>query len=97
MALDPALSFEGVRHDIDPEMGLPARPVPGMAFVLMGFVHHLEALRREGFGQLSRDDVGGVHAAELGKAASRGQSLHCGGSRCAMPICQVLKASLAGA
>ncbi len=51
MALDPALSFEGIRHDIDPEMGLPAGPVPGMAFVAVGFVLHLQALRREGFGQ----------------------------------------------
>ncbi len=40
MALDPGLPFERLRHDIDPEMSLPARPVPGMAFVLVRFVHH---------------------------------------------------------
>ena len=35
MALDPALSFEGGRHDIDPEMRLAARSVAGMAFMKM--------------------------------------------------------------
>ena len=63
MALEPGLSFEGVRHDIDPEVSLPARPVPGMAFMLVRFVHHLEALRREGLGQLLCDEIGGSHAA----------------------------------
>ena len=56
MAFDPGLSFEHVRHDIDPEMGLPARPVPGMAFVLVQFVHHIEALGRKSLGQLLCDD-----------------------------------------
>ena len=51
VALDPALPFEGVRHDIDPEMGLPARPVPGMAFVAVGFILHFQAVRRESFGE----------------------------------------------
>ena len=62
MAFDPGLSFERLRHDIDPEMSLPARPVPGMAFVLVRFVHHLEALRRESLGQLLCDEIGGAHA-----------------------------------
>jgi hypothetical protein len=44
-------------------MSLPARPVPGMAFVLVRFVHHLEALRRESLGQLLCDEIGGSHAA----------------------------------
>ena len=35
MAFDPALPFEGLRHDIDPEMRLAARPVAGMAFMQM--------------------------------------------------------------
>ncbi len=34
MALDPALSAERLRHDIDPEMGLSARPVAGVALML---------------------------------------------------------------
>jgi len=33
MAVDPALPFEGLRHDINPEMSLAARPVAGMAFM----------------------------------------------------------------
>ena len=72
--LEPALSFERVRHDIDPVMRLPARPVPGMAFVLVRFVHHLEALRGESFGQLTRDNVCGLHAAGLMQTVQRGQS-----------------------
>ena len=66
VAFQPGLSFERVRHDIDPEMGLPARPVSGVALVPVRFVHHLEALRGESFGQLARDKIGGLHAAELG-------------------------------
>ena len=65
VAFEPGLTFEGLRHDIDPEMGLPARPVAGMAFVLVGFVLHLEALRRESLGQLLCDEIGGSHAVPL--------------------------------
>jgi hypothetical protein len=63
MALDPGLTFERLRHDIDPEMSLPARPVPGMALVLVGFVLHLEALGAESLGQFLCDEIGGSHAA----------------------------------
>ena len=52
VALDPALPFERAGHDIDAEMRLPARPMPGMTFMLVRFVHHVEALRRKGLGQL---------------------------------------------
>ena len=45
VALEPALSAEGVRHDMNAEMGFPARPMPGMSHVLVGFVDHVEALR----------------------------------------------------
>ena len=44
--LEPGLSFEGFRYNINAIMSLPARPVSGMAFVLVGFVQHLKALRR---------------------------------------------------
>ena len=71
VALDAGLSFERVRHDIDPEMGLPARPVPGMAFVAVGFVFHRQALRREGFGQFPCDNVSGSHAVPLGNGGVR--------------------------
>ena len=47
VALDPALSVERLRHDMNPEMGLAARPVAGVALVLMRFIHNIEALRRE--------------------------------------------------
>lgn len=53
MALQPGLSFERLRHDIDPEMRLPARSVPGMAFVLVRFVDYVEAFRGESFAQLT--------------------------------------------
>ncbi len=46
VALQPGHSFEQFRHYINAEMGLPARLVPGMTFVLVGFIHHLKALRR---------------------------------------------------
>ena len=35
VALDPALPFEGRRHNIDPEMRLAARPVAGVALMQM--------------------------------------------------------------
>ncbi len=35
VALDPALPFEGRRHNINPEMRLAARPVAGMALMQM--------------------------------------------------------------
>ena len=56
VTLDPALPFERAGHDIDSEMSLPARPMPGMAFMLMRFIHHIEALRRKSLGQLLCDE-----------------------------------------
>lgn len=35
MAFDPALPFEGRRHNIQPEMRLAAWPMAGMAFMQM--------------------------------------------------------------
>jgi len=67
VTFEAGLPFKSLRYDIDTIMSLPARPVPGMAFVLVGFVHHLEALRRESLGQLSCDEIGGSHAARLGE------------------------------
>ncbi len=51
---EPTLSAEGLRHDMDPEMGFSARPMSGMPGVLVGLVNHVEALRRESPGQLVR-------------------------------------------
>ena len=55
MASDPALPSEGVSYNIDPEMGLSARPVSGVAFMLMRFVEYLQSQRSEGLGQLPRN------------------------------------------
>ena len=56
------LSFEGIRHDIDAEVSLSGRPMPGMAFMLVRFIKHIEALRRESIGQLLCDHIDGSHA-----------------------------------
>jgi hypothetical protein len=68
MTLDAGLSFERVRHNIDPVVSLPARPVPGMTLVLVRFINHFEALGRESLGQLFCDEIGGSHAARLGES-----------------------------
>ncbi|HJX20385.1 MAG TPA: hypothetical protein VJ454_05295, partial [Steroidobacteraceae bacterium] len=61
VALEPALSAKRFRHDINPEMSLSARPVPSMPGVLVGFIHHLDALGREHRTQLFRDDIAHCH------------------------------------
>jgi hypothetical protein len=66
VALEPALPPERLRHNIHPEMALPARPVARMALVLVGFVDHPDAFRGESFGQLSCDEVGEPHGLGLG-------------------------------
>lgn len=53
MTRDPALPSERVGHDINPEMRLSTRPMPGMAFVLMGFIKHSQAKRSERVRELS--------------------------------------------
>src|SRR5882724_6929509 len=70
MTLEPALSFERLRHDINSEMGLAARPVAGMPDVLMGFVHHVETFRGESCRQLLRDEIAGCHGVGLPGAFS---------------------------
>ena len=67
VALQPGLPFERLRHDIDAEVSLPARPVPGMTLVLVRFINHFEALRHESLGQLLCDEIGGSHIARLGE------------------------------
>ena len=59
VTFDAGLSLERIRHDIDPIVGLPARPVSGVAFMLLRFVNYFEALRREGGAQLFCDEIGG--------------------------------------
>jgi hypothetical protein len=96
VTLEPGLTFEGVRYDIDPEMGLPARPVSGVARVLMGFINHVEALRLESPGQLLCDEIGGSHAARL-KDGQRAGQWPLGGGIAAVRNCQVLNLSSAKA
>src|SRR5436190_1846817 len=59
--LDPALPPEGFRHNINAEVRFFSGPMAGMAFVLVGFVHHVEAFGCESFSQLSRDDIFRLH------------------------------------
>jgi hypothetical protein len=47
----------------------------GVAFVLVGFIDHAQAFRRESLGQLLRDQiVGSRHGSGLAMTGSRGQS-----------------------
>ena len=71
--LQPGHAFEDFRHYIDAKMGLPARPMPGMAFMLVRFVDHREALRGESLGQLFCDAIGGSHGNGLMDAGGDGQ------------------------
>ena len=43
VAIEPAPAAKCLGHDGNPEMGLAARPRAGVAFVLMGFIGHVEA------------------------------------------------------
>ncbi len=47
VTFEPGLTFERFRYDINAVVRLPTWPVPGMAFVLVRFVKHLQALGRE--------------------------------------------------
>jgi hypothetical protein len=62
VTLKPALTFEGLCHDIDPEVRLPTRSVPGVAFVFVRLVLDPDAVGRQSLGQLSCDDVLDAHA-----------------------------------
>ena len=61
VAVDPALPFERIRHNIDPEVGFTARPVAAMAFMQMRFVYDVEAFGMKSLPQLLRDVVFGCH------------------------------------
>src|ERR1041385_2311310 len=73
VALDPALPFEGLRHNINPEMRLSARPVAGMTFVLVRLIEHAQAFGRESLGQLLRDEIMSSHRSGLAIAGTYGQ------------------------
>ena len=61
MALYPALSTKGFRHNIEAEMSLAAGPMARMAFVAMRFILNMEALGRESVAQLFRDQIACMH------------------------------------
>ena len=44
---DPALSPERLRHDMNPEMGLPAWTMAGVPLVSVRLIDHVQALRRK--------------------------------------------------
>ena len=73
VALEPALSAERFRHNIHPEMSLPALPMSGMPDVVMGFVHHVEARGSESPGQLLRDEIAPCHGVRIAGGAGVGQ------------------------
>ena len=73
VALEPALPAEHLRHNIHPEMSLPALPMPGMSRVLVGFVHHVEPYGGESLGQLLRDEIAPCHGVRIAGARPVGQ------------------------
>jgi hypothetical protein len=75
VAFEPALACERSRYDIDPEMGLAARSVTGMAVMLFGLIDHLDAVGRESFLQPLCDVVLHQHALRLSPV--RGPSSTC--------------------
>ncbi len=52
MTIDPALPPERISYDINSKMRFAAGSVSGVAFMLVGFVEHLQAQRSEGLGEL---------------------------------------------
>src|SRR5262249_39269093 len=81
MALEPALSAERFRHDIHPEMSLPALAMSSMPGVLVGFVHHLKARRSESLGQLLRDEIAPCHRVRIAGGTACGQCRVTAGKR----------------
>ena len=63
VAFEPALPAKGCRHDIEPVMGFAARPMPGMAFMQMGFILDMQTFGRKSGKQFRGDDILYTHAA----------------------------------
>jgi hypothetical protein len=61
VALDSALSFERVRHDMNAEMALSSRLMPCVSFVQVGVVSHLKSPWGESPGQFLRDQIAPAH------------------------------------
>jgi len=80
MALDPALSAEDIRHNINAVVRLTVLSRAGMAGVKVGLVDDGKIFRREGFGQLLCDQILGSHRFALVAGGHKGQSRGVGGS-----------------
>jgi hypothetical protein len=74
VAFKPALSAERPRHNIEAEMRLAARSMPGMSLVQMGFVFDMQALRRESRNKLGRYDVLHTHGQAQSRTARLGNN-----------------------
>jgi len=81
VALEPALPAERLRHDIYPEVSLPALAMPGMPNVLVGFVHHVEARGSESLGQLLGDEIAPCHGIRIAAGGPAGQCRVAAGKR----------------
>ena len=73
VALEPALPAEHLRHDIYPEMSLPALAMSSMPSVLVGFVHHVEPRGSESVGQLLHDEIARCHGVRIAAVGPAGQ------------------------
>ena len=73
VALEPALPAERLRHNIHPEMSLPALAMSSMPGVLVGFVHHVEARGSESVGQLLHDEIARCHGVRIAAVGPAGQ------------------------
>ena len=94
VTFDPALPAESFRHDMNPEMGLAARPVSGVSHVILRLVLDVQALRRKRGVELFGDLVfhqHGVHVRDARSGVNRRDASH-------SPVktfCQDLKVSFA--
>src|SRR6266404_4177601 len=91
VALEPALPAEHLRHNIHPEMSLPALPMPGVSRVLGGFVHHVEPYGGESLGQRLRDEIAPCH----GVKREPDPSVNAGHGEKTRELCEQVKAEAA--
>jgi hypothetical protein len=73
VAFEPALPAERLRYNIHPEMGLAARPVPGVPRVVLRLVLDVQALRRKRGAQLLGDLIFHQHGVSRKGPGCRGQ------------------------
>ena len=87
VALEPALSAESFRYNIESEMGFAARAMSGMPFVPMRFIFDMQAPRRECRLQPRGNDVLHSHSGR----PSEVEALMSTTPTRAFATCQVLK------